>query len=197
MKKHHLVLILVAVFSFVYSPVCFGAFGDLPNYPPTFESIIFGGATYSSLDSTIDAGSFTLGESISYTLNGTDTNFIIGDWLKYYYDAEYNVGEDDSNSGGWSYVGTGTAGSASVSGSLSFGSIGTYTIGFLVEDWNAFCGFDVRIREQTGQSDSYDVASFSFTVTEGGGPVIPEPATMLLFGSGLIGLAGMRRKFKK
>lgn len=26
---------------------------------------------------------------------------------------------------------------------------------------------------------------------------IPEPTTMLLFGSGLIGLAGFRRRFKK
>ena len=33
--------------------------------------------------------------------------------------------------------------------------------------------------------------------TESYRPPIPEPTSMLLFGSGIIGLAGLRRKFKK
>lgn len=42
-----------------------------------------------------------------------------------------------------------------------------------------------------------DVKQVDFSSAEGGDGQIPEPTTMLLFGSGLLGLAGLRKKFKK
>jgi hypothetical protein len=46
----------------------------------------------------------------------------------------------------------------------------------------------------TGGDNSYSIGEFQ---AFGEVSPVPEPATMLLFGSGLVGLTGLRRKFRK
>ena len=75
--------------------------------------------------------------------------------------------------GSWSYTGGGSGAYGHLV--MEFGIPTSWNLNNLGFHWGPTCANDV---------------------IEGGAP-IPEPATMLLLGSGLIGLAGFRKKFKR
>lgn len=53
------------------------------------------------------------------------------------------------------------------------------------------------VKVQLNGSEYLSLAEVQVFGADGNSSPVPEPATMLLLGSGLLGLAGMRRKFKK
>jgi len=90
--------------------------------------------------------------------------------------------------------GTFSSSSVSVDGEIHFsgGGLDTKYPGILLSfgiplntQWSFFT-FDIAA-SSNGQAISYDVSNTS----------VPEPTTMLLLGLGFVGLAGVRRKFKK
>ena len=95
---------------------------------------------------------------------------------------QYGVGVDISGNGG------GTAPYAddiefTITNSLITDFLGTTGEGYIfaVDMWSSLTGNTGLAAAQTGNTPS----------------PVPEPATMFLLGSGLVGLSGLRRKFKK
>jgi len=73
------------------------------------------------------------------------------------------------------------------------GQINVYSVEISGFSWVQFDAYD-HYYVNSGKI-KYDKAPFSHNA--GATPPIPEPATMLLLGTGLVGLVGFRKKFKK
>jgi hypothetical protein len=209
------VIILAVIAATVCSPDTSAHAAATANSFPVIEQIIFGSVTYDKDDpgvnfaSTIDAGRFDLGVPITFRLFVSDLDADIpsvpgnnSDWIQFYFDPTYDPGDLTGSSGiSWTPLPNGKVFRTDpedqdewfqYTGSFEDVSTpATFTIGFLAEDWFYLSPTfpEVASRMYPQENDSYAYASFTFNVG-----VVPEPSTLLLFGAGLLGMAGIARK---
>ena len=128
------------------------------------------------------------------------------------------VNGDELVSSAWTVVWSGTFGTESFGGETSVSTIGTFSAGGFYQGLYFSGGNDIfhfsegdlsiTLYEASvsypffqgpngpGDGGTFVTGTASFTANGGGAPV-PEPATMLLFGTGLLGLIGFGHTRKK
>ena len=157
---------------------------------PGVVGIIDSGTQNASVDNVTDWANYLLGLAIntSVTADGNSPT---------------NGATEDYETGNNDYSGTLTGGlridgaTPDVSGyEWVLGKYDQQNAGYVLFYMPDFGGSSIPEYSYSIWGDNAEQYQLSHATVFGGTPV-PEPATMLLLGSGLIGLAGIRRKLKK